>query len=295
MHVLSGDIEVRILPLGAIVQSVLVDGVEVTLGCGSTGAYLAQRAFLGAAVGRFANRIGGARFTLDGAEHRLSANDGRNSLHGGADGFSQRVWSARPDGDSVLLTLTSPDGDQGYPGRLEAQVRYAVAGAELHVDFEATTDAPTVVSLASHAYWNLAGVGTIDEHVLEIAASRYTPVDEELIPTGAIAEVAGTPFDFTTARAIGDFGYDVNFALDRAEAVRLTDPGSGRTLEIATTRPGLQLYTGGELAETSPFPARAGVALETQAFPDAPNRPEFPTAVLRPGEVFRASTVYRFS
>jgi aldose 1-epimerase len=287
---LADDIAVTVLAHGATIQSVVVDGVEVTLGCESVEAYREQRAFLGAVVGRFANRIADARFTLDGAEHRLSGN-----LHGGAEGFGTRLWSATPEDNSLLLELTSPDGDQGYPGELTARARYTVTGADLHIDFEATTDRPTVVSLASHAYWNLAGRGTVDDHVLEIAASRYTPVDDELIPTGAIADVAGTPFDFTRPKPIGAYGYDINYALDRPEAVRLTDPASGRRLEIVTTQPGLQLYTGGMLAETSPFPARAGLALETQSFPDAPNRPQFPAAVLRPGEVYRAGTVLRFS
>jgi aldose 1-epimerase len=289
-HLLTGEVEVRILERGATIQSVRVDGVEVTLGCDSPEGYARQQAYLGAVAGRYANRIAGARFSLDGVEHRLSGN-----LHGGSDGFDKRIWSARPSDGGVTLELTSPDGDQGYPGELHAQARYAVTGAELHVDFEATTDRPTVVNLTSHAYWNLAGGGTIDDHLLEIAASRYTPVDDELIPTGAIESVAGTPFDFREARPIGGNDYDINFALDRAAAIRLTDPGSGRTLEIVTTQPGLQLYTGTHLGRTSPFPARAGVALETQAFPDAPNRPEFPSTVVRPGEVYRASTVFRFS
>ncbi|GHJ37883.1 aldose epimerase family protein [Streptomyces sp. TS71-3] len=301
-------VRVRVLTYGAIVQSVRVPdrdghGAEVVLGFEDLDGYLEHASpYFGALVGRYANRIGGARFTLDGTVHRLPANEGRNILHGGDGGFDKRVWDAAPVPHGVRLSRVSPDGEEGFPGRLEVSATYTLdeSGA-LRIAYEAVTDAPTVLNLANHAYWNLGGAdsGTAGGHELRIAASRITPVDAEHIPTGELAAVEGTRFDFREARKTGA-GYDHNFVLDkgvteRAEPVaELFDPASGRVLTVATTEPGVQLYTGDHIGHGS-FGPTAGTALETQHFPDGPNQPGFPGTVLRPGAVFRSETVYGFS
>jgi aldose 1-epimerase len=298
-------VRVRVLSYGGIVQSVECPDragrtADVVLGFSGLDGYLAHpEPYLGALVGRYANRIGGARFTLDGRTYPLAPNNGPNSLHGGERGFDRRVWEVRPVEHGLRLTRVSPHGEEGFPGRLEVTATYTLdeAGA-LHLAYEAVTDAPTVVNLTNHSYFNLAGGGHAGGHELRLAASRYTPVDDDLIPTGDLADVTGTRFDFRTPRRTGA-GYDHNFVLDKGvtarpvEVAELYEPASGRVLTVATTEPGLQLYTGDHLGE--PFAPGDGVALETQHFPDSPNRPEFPSTVLRPGEVYRSQTVYGFS
>jgi aldose 1-epimerase len=310
---------VSILTYGGILQSIVVPDrngrlANVTLGFGELAGYvdpgyLAASPFFGALIGRYANRIARGRFELDGVVYELPANDPPNHLHGGgASGFDVQVWEARPvetaDIAGLGLTLTSPAGQGGYPGTLSVAVTYTL-GADLRVDYEATTDAPTIVNLTSHAYWNLAGEGegTIHDHLLQVNASRYTPVDATQIPAGPPIPVAGTRMDFTRPRPAGD-GYDHNWVLDEGpgvkEAAVLSDPGSGRTLTIATDQPGIQVYSGnfldGSLRGTSgrPYPRGAGIALETQHFPDSPNRADFPSTVLRPGETYRTTTILRF-
>ncbi|MFF7276315.1 aldose epimerase family protein [Streptomyces griseorubiginosus] len=298
-------VRVRILSYGGIVQSVEVPDREgrtadVVLGFADLDGYLEHAGpYLGAFIGRYANRIAGARFELDGLTYALAANNAPNSLHGGENGFDKRVWDMEPAGEhGVRLSRVSPHGEEGFPGRLEVSGTYALdeSGA-LRFSYEAVTDAPTLVNLTNHSYFNLAGSGNAGGHELRIDASRYTPVDADLIPTG-VEEVADTRFDFRAARKVGA-GYDHNFVLDKgstAEAVEvaeLYDPSSGRVLTVATTEPGLQLYTADHLPE--PFAPGDGIALETQHFPDSPNRPEFPSTVLRPGEVYRSETVYGFS
>ncbi|GAB2842063.1 galactose mutarotase [Streptomyces deserti] len=298
-------IRVRILSYGGIVQSVEVpdrDGRSgnVVLGFADLDGYLAHpEPYLGALIGRYANRIAGGRFPLDGRTYTLARNNGPNALHGGEHGFDKRVWDAAPVEHGVRLTRVSPDGEEGFPGRLDVAVTYTLdAAGALRIAYEAVTDAPTVVNLTSHGYFNLAGSGNAGGHELRIAASRYTPVDADLIPTGVLEDVSGTRFDFRTGRKAGS-GYDHNFVLDKGvtdapvEVAELHDPASGRVLTVATTEPGLQLYTADHLSE--PFAPGDGIALETQHFPDSPNRPEFPSTVLRPGEVFRSETVYGFS
>ncbi|CAL9454021.1 aldose epimerase family protein [Streptomyces sp. enrichment culture] len=297
-------VRVRVLTYGGIVQSVEVPDREgragdVVLGFPDLDGYLAHpEPYLGALVGRYANRIAGGRFPLDGRTYALEPNNGPNTLHGGARGFDRRVWDAAPVEHGVRLTRVSPHGEEGFPGRLAVTATYTLleSGA-LRIAYEAVTDAPTVVNLTNHSYFNLAGSGDAGGHELRLAASRYTPVDADLIPTGALDDVTGTRFDFREPRKVGS-GYDHNFVLDKGvtdrpvEVAELYDPASGRVLTVATTEPGLQLYTADHLGE--PFTPGDGVALETQHFPDSPNRPEFPTTVLRPGEVFRSETVYWF-
>ncbi|MEV5430926.1 aldose epimerase family protein [Streptomyces sp. NPDC052701] len=298
-------VRVRILSYGGIVQSVEVpdrDGrtADVVLGFADLDGYVAHPGpYLGALIGRYANRIAGGRFALDGRVYALARNDGPNSLHGGERGFDKRVWDVAPVGHGVRLTRVSPHGEEGFPGRLRVAVTYTLDGAgALRIGYEAQTDAPTVVNLTNHTYWNLAGSRGAGGHELRVAASRYTPVDAHLIPAGPPRDVSGTRFDFRRARGAAS-GYDHNFVLDKGvtkapeEVAELHDPVSGRVLTVATTEPGLQVYTGDQLGE--PFAPGDGIALETQHFPDSPNRPEFPSTVLRPGEVFRSQTVYGFS
>ncbi|MEU6085658.1 aldose epimerase family protein [Streptomyces sp. NPDC047085] len=300
-----GGVRVRVLSYGGIVQSVEVPDREgrtadVVLGFPGLDGYLAHpEPYLGALIGRYANRIAGGRFPLDGVTYALEQNDGPNSLHGGARGFDKRVWEVEPAGHGLRLSRVSPHGEEGFPGRLAVTVTYTLdASGALRIAYEAVTDAPTVVNLTSHGYWNLSGSGHAGGHELRLAASRYTPVDAGLIPTGALADVTGSRFDFRTPRKTGS-GYDHNFVLDKGvtetaeEVAELYDPASGRVLTVATTEPGLQLYTADQLGGR--FAPGGGIALETQHFPDSPNHPDFPSTLLRPGGVFRSETVYGLS
>jgi aldose 1-epimerase len=288
--------------------------------------YVAQNPYFGTITGRYANRIANARFALEGHEYRLAVNNGPNALHGGKAGFDKKVWRAEeassPDGVAAVLSYRSPDGEEGYPGNLDVRVTYTLTDAdELRIDYRATTDQPTVVNLINHSYFNLAGDGSgnVLGHELRLAASGFTPVDATLIPTGAIAKVAGTPFDFQTPKPIGrdirmgdeqlvrGRGYDHNFVLDKPQAgalslaARVREPRSGRVMEVHTTEPGVQLYTGNFLDATlvgaagKVYRQSDGFCLETQHFPDSPNQPSFPSTLLRPGEEFKSTTVFRFS
>ncbi|MFB6791388.1 aldose epimerase family protein [Streptomyces olivaceus] len=308
-------LRVRILSYGGIVQSAEApdrDGnrVDVVLGFADLDGYVTHpEPYFGALVGRYANRIAGGRFPLEGQTYALACNNRPNSLHGGERGFDKRVWDVTPVGDAghgIRLTRVSPHGEEGYPGRVEISVTYALeepAGAggpvALRIGYEAVTDAPTVLNPTNHSYFNLSGSGHAGGHELRLDASRVTPVDAALIPVpGGPDDVADTRFDFRRPRKVGS-GYDHNFVLDKGvtdtaeEVAELYDPASGRVLTVATTEPGVQLYTADQLGE--PFAPGDGIALETQHFPDSPNRPDFPSTVLRPGEVFRSQTVYGFS
>jgi aldose 1-epimerase len=296
---------------------------DIVLGFDSLAGYVKDSPYFGALVGRYANRIAKGRFTLDGKTYQLPVNNGQNSLHGGTRGLDKVVWNAAPfHNDSsagVVLTYTSPDGDQGYPGTLSLRVTYTLNNRnELAVDYHATTDKATPVNLSQHTYWNLVGGARRDilDHVLELDASRYTPVDSTLIPTGQLAPVAGTPFDFRTPTAIGARinapneqlkiagGYDHNWVLDargpRHHAARVVEPTSGRTLDVYTDQPGLQFYSGNFLDGTirgkggQVYGHRYALALETQHFPDSPNHPSFPSTILRPGHAFNSRTVFVF-
>lgn len=298
---------------------------NVVLGFDNLDAYRRSTAHFGSVVGRYANRIANGRFSLDGVDYALSANQGRHTLHGGARGFDKAVWqiAAAQGGAAPFVEFrhVSPDGDQGFPGRLEVGVRYTLDADTLRLDYAATTDRPTVVNLSNHSYFNLAGAGSGDMlgHVLSIEADRFTPIDADLIPTGEVRAVDGTTLDFRTPAPIGARidagdaqvalagGYDHNFVLrvsgggQPALAARAHEPRSERILEVWTTQPGLQFYSGNFLGGTDvgsqgrPYRRRDGFCLETQHFPDSPNRPAFPSTVLRPGDIFRSCTAFRFA
>jgi aldose 1-epimerase len=329
----NGRMRVRILTYGGILQSIEVPDRRgrlgnVTLGFDNLADYVARSPYFGCITGRYANRIAEGKFTLDGTVYTLPINNPPNSLHGGTVGFDKHVWAATEIRNrtsvGLRLTFTSPAGDQGYPGTLRTTVTYTLtADNGIRMDYHATTDAPTVVNLTNHAYFNLAGEGSgsVEGHRLTLSAHRYTPVDDTLIPTGAIDPVAGTPMDFTRSTAIGarirdsfqqlviGRGYDHNYVLDRRDntytklelAARVTEPTTGRTLTIVTTEPGIQFYSGnfldGTLVGTSGRMYRQGdgFALETQHYPDSPNQPAFPSTVLRPGQVYQTTTVYQFT
>lgn len=294
---------------------------DITLGFDSLDGYLAKHPFFGVTAGRYANRIAKGKFSLDGKEYTLATNNGVNHLHGGNRGFDHRNWkgSIVEGANAVRFTYTSPDGEEGYPGTLNATVIYTLTEQdELRIDYEATTDKPTVVNLTNHAYWNLAGAGEGDilSHELTLHAGKFTPVDDGSIPTGKLEPVAGGVMDFTKAKTIGkDFaavpgkpgGYDHNFVLDKPKpgalslAAEVHDPKSGRVMKISTTEPGIQFYTGNYLDGTvkgkvgKVYGKNFGFCLETQHFPDSPNQPYFPTTTLRPGQTYRTTTVHQFS
>ena len=325
----ANGVEVRTIPYGAIVVSIRVPDRngkfdDVLLGFDRIDGYAGSHPYFGAVVGRYGNRIAKASFTLDGQQYALAANNGPNSLHGGVKGFDKKVWGAElfdRDGNvGVIYTVTSPDGDEGYPGNLKAQVTYTLTKSnELTVEYEASTDKATPINLTQHSYFNLAGEGRGDvlNHRLTIDANRYTPVDATLIPTGDYAAVENTPFDFRRPTPIGaridaddeqlrhGGGYDHNWVLNRdrdglVHAARLEEPTSGRTLDVSTTEPGIQFYAGNFLDGTIKgksghvYARRSGLCLETQHFPDSPNHSSFPSTILRPGEQYRSKTVFAF-
>lgn len=334
----DNGIEMRVINYGGIIVSLKTPDRsghldDIVLGFNTLDDYLSpayQQAnpYFGALIGRYGNRIANGRFTIDGETYQIPTNDGPNSLHGGNRGFNQRLWHAEPfssaNGKGLVLTYTSADGEEGYPGELATRVSYTLTDTnELVIDYRARTTKATPVNLTQHSYFNLHGEGSgnILDHILSINASAYTPVDETLIPTGEIADVSSTPFDFRTPTPIGARlgekntqlayakGYDHNFVLTRnpgesgdlMAAARVVDPDSGRVLEVATTEPGLQFYSGnfldGSLQGKSghSYTLHSGFALETQHFPNSPNQPNFPSTILEPGDTYQSQTVYRFS
>jgi aldose 1-epimerase len=326
----ANGMEVKIITYGGAITSIKApdrDGTlaNVALGCRNLRDYETRSPFFGCITGRFANRIAAGKFAIDGREYTLALNNGPNALHGGLKGFDKRVWAAKQivGAEGVELTYLSPDGEEGYPGNLSAKVVYTLTDDnQIRIDYTATTDQPTVINLTNHSYFNLAGEGsgTIYGHILKINADRFTPVDANLIPTGVLAPVAGTPLDFRLPRAIGagsraeheqivkGKGYDHNFVLNRPSpedktlilAARLYHPGSGRIMETWTTEPAVQFY-GGNFLDGSVYGSSGrayrqsdGLCLETQHYPDAPNQPQFPSTLLLPGQTYRTTTIYKF-
>jgi aldose 1-epimerase len=320
--------QARITNYGAIVVSLLVpdkNGTfgDIVLGYDSLASYVKATPYFGAVVGRFANRIGKGRFTLNGTEYVLALNDGPNTLHGGTKGFDKVVWTADDSstGASLALSYLSRDGEEGYPGNLSVRLVYTLTDSNaLRIDYTATTDKPTVLNLSHHSYFNLSGPagGSILDHELMLNADRFTPIDAGLIPTGKIRAVEGTPMDFRASTAIGSRigladeqlrlgrGYDHNWVLTRegnglSLAARVTEQSSGRIMEVWTTEPGIQFYSGNFLDGTNigkggtAYPYRSGFCLETQHFPDSPNKPQFPSTVLNPGDTYASTTVYKFT
>jgi aldose 1-epimerase len=327
----KNGVEVDITNFGAAVVSLKVPDRhgktdDVVLGYDDLDGYRHDKSYFGATVGRCANRIAHGKFTLNGTTYTLAKNDGDNHLHGGVRGFNKVVWEAKDVSTAgvaaLRLNYLSKDGEEGYPGNLSVQVTYTLTNNnELKIDYVATTDKDTVLNLTHHSYFNLAGQGKGDilQHQLLLHASRFTPVDATLIPTGEIRSVKGTPLDFATATAIGSridqgdeqlklgHGYDHNFVLDGGTggtpvlAAQVYEPSSGRVMEVWTTQPGIQFYSGNFLDDTirgksgSPYRRRAAFCLETQHFPDSPNKPNFPSTILKPGSQFKSSTTYKFS
>lgn len=325
----SGGTEVRISNYGATITSIKIPDrngklADVALGYDRVEDYInaVDRPYFGSTVGRYANRIAGGKFVLDGKEYELATNDGKHHLHGGIIGFDKVVWNARPLQDGLELGYLAKDGEEGYPGNLQVDVVYTLSDAgELRIEYYATTDKATPVNLTNHTYFNLAGEGSgsINGHELMINSAAFTPVDSGLIPTGEIRPVEGTPFDFRQPKTIGlelelehddrqlvyGHGYDHNWVLNKGDAglslaATLYDPGSGRFMEVFTTEPAIQFYGGnfldGRLAGKSgrPYERRSGLCLETQHAPDSPNQPGFPSTILRPGMQYRTTTIYKF-
>jgi len=326
----DGGVVVRISNYGGVIVSVEAPGrdgkkADVVLGFTTLEGYAADRSFQGALIGRYGNRIAKGRFVLDGTPYVLATNNGPNHLHGGVNGFGRKVWGARvvsgPKGEALELTLLSQDMDEGYPGSLNAKVVYSLGPDNgLEIDYTATTSKPTVLNLTNHTYFNLAGEGSGDilGHELQIEADQFTPVDATMIPTGELRAVKGTPLDFTKSTPIGariddpyeqmvkGAGYDHNYVVRGPAgklrlAARVVEPKSGRVLEVLTTQPGVQLYTGnfmdGSIVGKSgrAYARRNSFCLETQHYPDSPNQPKFPSTVLRPGQTYHETTVFRFT
>jgi len=332
LYVLTNDkgFEVKVTNFGAAVVSVMAPDrqgkmADVILGYDSAAGYETDKAYLGTAIGRYGNRIGGAQFSLNGKVYKLAKNDGQNSLHGGVKGFNKALWAAEElrakDGVGVRLTYLSKDGEEGYPGNLSATVTYTVTDAnELKMHYQATTDKPTVVNLTNHAYFNLLGdaAGDILGHELYLNSDKFLPVDKGLIPIGELRSVKGTPLDFTKPTVVGarindqseqmvlGGGYDHCWVLNKTGqgmslAARMYEPKTGRVMEVTTTEPAIQFYTGNFLDGTikgkkgTVYTKRMAFCLETEHFPDSPNKPSFPTTVLKPGETYSTTTVYKFS
>ena len=325
----ANGMELRAITYGVIIVSLKVpdrDGKlgDIVVGHDSMEGYLTRSRFFGAVVGRYGNRIANGRFTLDGHTYQLTQNNGTNHLHGGTKGFDKIVWDAKvnadPRGPSVVFTHTSPEGHEGYPGTLAARVVYTLTSDNaLVIEYSATTDKPSIVNMTQHSYWNLAGEGsgTIVDHRLTLKADHFTPVDSTVIPTGELAPVDGTPFDFRKETPIGAridadhpqikiaSGYDHNFVFKRSgsgpeQLVRVVDPKTGRTMEISTTEPGIQFYSANKLDDSyvgksgHVYGARSAFCLETQHFPDSPNKPNFPSTVVRPDKPYQSTTIFKF-
>ena len=319
----AGKLKMSVLTYGAIIHELYVpdkrgDVADIVLGFDSVTAYERENTYFGCVVGRYANRIAKGRFSLDGKTYQLAQNHGDNHLHGGLRGFDKQVWQAQIDGDALLLQLDSPDGEEGYPGTVQVRVRYQLDDDGLDISYQAETDAPTIINLTNHSYFNLAGRGDVLSHLVRLNAQQFTPVDEQFIPLGELRGVANTPFDFREARALGERihdsneqlrrtgGYDHNWVLEtkpegdsKIPDAEVYEPDSGRSLRLYTTQPGMQLYSGNLLEPgigkgARPYPKHGGLCLETQHFPDSPNQPHFPSVRLEPGDVYQHKTRFVF-
>ncbi|WP_417387339.1 aldose epimerase family protein [Gimesia sp.] len=310
---------VNVINYGAIVTSVYLPDKEgksenITLGFDSLAAYEKKGPYFGAICGRYANRIKDGKFSLNGKEYQLAQNNPPSHLHGGESGFDKKVWAAESfstkDEVGVRLSLVSPDGEEGYPGKLTLKVVYSLNNDnELKIDYTATSDQETPINVTNHCYWNLAGTGTVLDHELVLNCDQYLPVTDEAIPTGELKPVKGTPMDFTSAHKIGERigqvegGYDHCWVVNSSEkqpafCARVKDPASGRVMEVLTTEPGVQFYTGNFLDGTPAsggYPKNGGLCLEAQHFPNSPNQPEFPSTILKPGQVYEQTTIHKFS
>jgi aldose 1-epimerase len=321
----SNGLEAEITNFGGILVSLKVpdanqDIDDIVLGYDTLDEYVADTNYFGCTVGRYANRIAGGNFRIDDIEYQLTQNDGENHLHGGLFGFNKKLWDAYSKGDTIGLRYSSRDGEEGYPGNLTATVRYILTDRdELKIEYTATTDKPTLCNLSHHSYFNLAGAGNTDitRHNLTINARRFTPIQEDLVPTGEFQKVIGTPLDFTHPTEIGaridedhiqlrlGGGYDHNWTLNSSEqsdpAATVYEPNTGRVMELYTTEPGLQFYSGNFLDRKTKgkkrkrYPHRGGLCLEAQHYPNSPNQPTFPSTVLKPRETYRQTTTYKFS
>jgi len=320
----NAQVEASIATYGARLTSVRTHDRKGTMGEISLGAdelapYLTNKSYIGATIGRLGNRLANGRFTLDGTEYQIPLNNGPNALHGGPVGFDRKVWTAKEVPDGVEMSYVSPDGEMGFPGTLHVTVRYTLTDNSLRLDYEASCDKPTIVNLTNHAYWNLTGdMGDLSHHLLKLNSESFTPINSTLIPTGELRPVENTPLDFRTPKEIGlqwdsedeqvqlAGGYDHNHVLASAEeplrlAAEVTEPVSGRTMQVFTTEPGVQFYSGNFLDGSfqgrggSIYKRRSGFCLETQHFPDSPNQPEFPSVRVEPNAPFRSTTIHRFS
>lgn len=309
----KNGVEVSITNFGGAITSIKApdrNGVfaDVVLGYDTLDDYVKNPRYLGALVGRYANRIAGGKFSLNGVEYQLAQNNGANHLHGGNKGFDKRVWNSAETESGLILEYFSKDGEENYPGDLDVAVTYSLNDQnELCIEYQANTDKDTIVNLTNHSYFNLAGQGTILDHELTLNADSFTPVSDDLIPTGEIRAVEGTPMDFRSARAIAPGGYDHNFVLNDwkrgslRSVARLRERVSGRVMEVLTTQPGIQFYSGNFLDGSLigkggvAYEKYAALCLETQHYPDSPNHPNFPSTVLRPGETYSEITVYKFT
>jgi aldose 1-epimerase len=302
----SAGVRARILDYGATLMSLEIPDAQgrfadVVLGFDDPERYRGRHPYFGSIVGRYANRIAFGRFDIDGVRCRLACNDGRHHLHGGNAGFDRALWQGRQESRRVVLAYRARDGEEGYPGNLDASVTYSVGDHGLRIEYRATTDRPTVVNLTSHAYFNLAGRGAITAHEVRIPARRYVAVDDERIPTGELVPVAGSVFDLNALAPLGERSFDHCFVLDDAAQAELADPASGRRLRLRTSQPGLQLYTGNLLDGTIEgkggrrYERHAALCIEPQHFPDSPNRPDFPGVILRPGQTYSHYAEYSFA
>lgn len=318
----QNGVTVKITNYGAIVTSIIApdkEGImgDVALGFNSVDGYVPNNPHFGGIVGRFANRIAKGKFTIDGQEYTLATNDAPNHLHGGNTGFDRVVWNAEelPEQNAIKLTYLSKDGEEGYPGNLNTTVTYTLTEDNgLKIDYEATTDKPTPVNLTNHSYFNLSAGKNKDilNHVLTIHADKFTATDNTLIPTGELAPVKDTPYDFTTPQTVGTrinnlqgFGYDLNYVINNGgdkltHAATVYEPTTGRTMEVHTTQPGIQLYTAYHLdgsltgKDNNKYERYGGICLEAQHFPDSPNKESFPSSIVRPGETYKETTIYKF-